>query len=1062
MRKFGCTLGIAVLLVLLVDHSAFGQSTISYAPTAEVIPNPERGFFHAGETHSWGYTPLGLTTLQGYRQEGITLIKRYFYLDEFVPNYYNLPAWPWPGGYDFQSENPDYPIYNPLYDGSPVPISAAYLNNIVADFDVLRTAGMKVVVRFAYTNKRMQPPFEDADLDQLLDHLEQLRPILQAHSDVIALVEAGFIGNWGEWFYTDHYTADPKNNLDDITAADFAKRGEVLDSLLVVLPSHMVQLRTPHYKYQIFDYDSQKPRSLPAPLDASSAHDGGGIARTGHHNDCFLGNDTDAGTFGVWLGIGDDKNYLAAETNYVAMGGEVCNPGGVATRFDCGSTLAELEQFHWSYLNVRTGALGDEVYNGWDTGGCLPEIKQRLGYRFALEQGTYSNAAEVGGFFKINIQLRNDGWAAPFNPRPVDLVLRHAGTGDIYAVPLSDEDPRFWLAGDTQTLFRTVRVLMVAGDYELLLHLPDPHPALADRPEYAIQFANNGVWEANTGYNNLGHILHVDPVSTSPGDLLIFQAYPRSINGTGSVDGASAELGQYDYLVLGGGHEKTDHWDYANTVAILAHPDLINTTVFGAVSIGVSVVNESMAEIQTRIDEWQAAGAGGIFFNHFGYNWDTDRARQNAAIDYAHSRGMPVLAEAADPDDAFDPTIDPVRNPTGEPSHLGASDFYLYEAHQVAGGQIYEGFIWDDKAVKIETYRDALGFGVFSYTTNDEATSSYDEDMFFYSWYSALLYGYEATGWGEYAYSGWGVSAEQAPFRQRPAVDPGTVFTGDVQNPSSGLYTRTTDTGTIAVNTTTYVGRISHHPPVAVTDDYSVDEDGYLTVAAPGVLANDSDADQEALTCRLVSDVQHGAVALASDGSFSYAPEPDFSGTDSFTYEAVDETNTSGNTVTVTITVSYVDGVQPENLLAPKTLLYYYGIPSIVNGVVSIEDASAVFGAYDYVVLGGYMQEEDHPDYQNTIDVIGHRNMVGTTVFAYITVGAGVSRTNFSIEEIQTRMDASKAAGVDGIFLDEFDYGGVSIDDPGVTRQRQNAAVDYAHSLGMSVIANGANSVERI
>ena len=511
----------AMMVWLALVGPAFAVSTtIDYTPSTAVFANPERGFFHAGETHSWGYTPLDPVVLQGYRQEGITLIKRYFYLDEFVPNYYNLPAWPWPGGYDFQSENPDYPIYNPLYDGSPVPISAAYLANIEADFDVLRTAGLKAVVRFAYTNKRMEPPFEDADLDQLLDHLDQLRPILQTHSDVIALVEAGFIGNWGEWFYTDHFTTDPKNNLDDITAADYAERGEVLDSLLAVLPSHMVQLRTPHYKYQIFDYDSQKPRSLPAPLDASSAHDGGDIARTGHHNDCFLGNDTDAGTFGVWLGIGDDKDYLAAETNYVAMGGEVCNPGGGgATRFDCGSTLAELEQFHWSYLNVQTGALGDEVYNGWDTGGCLPEIKQKLGYRFVLEQGTYADMVEPDGSFAIDIRLRNDGWAAPFNLRPVELVLRHVNTGYIHTVPLPGEDPRFWLAGDTRTLTHTLQAPMLSGDYELLLHLPDPHPTLSDRPEYAIRFANDGVWEAAIGYNDLGHILHVDHIELALPDL---------------------------------------------------------------------------------------------------------------------------------------------------------------------------------------------------------------------------------------------------------------------------------------------------------------------------------------------------------------------------------------------------------------------------------------------------------------------------------------------------------------------------------------------------------------
>ena len=78
-----------------------------------------------------------------------------------------------------------------------------------------------------------------------------------------------------------------------------------------------------------------------------------------------------------------------------------------------------------------------------------------------------------------------------------------------------------------------------------------------------------------------------DAADLTPKTLLIYSAYPRSINQTGTVDSASAELGQYDYLVLDGGHEKTTHFDYANTKAILDHPDLDNTTVFGAIDAGV-------------------------------------------------------------------------------------------------------------------------------------------------------------------------------------------------------------------------------------------------------------------------------------------------------------------------------------------------------------------------------------------------------------------------------------------------------------------------------------------
>ena len=96
------------------------------------------------------------------------------------------------------------------------------------------------------------------------------------------------------------------------------------------------------------------------------------------------------------------------------------------------------------------------------------------------------------------------------------------------------------------------------------------------------------------------------------------------------------------------------------------------------------------------------------------------------------------------------------------------------------------------------------------------------------------------------------------------------------------------------------------HPPVAVDDGYSTDEDTELVVGAPGVLGNDTDADLDPLTAVKVSDPVHGSLTLNSDGSFSYMPEGDYNGVDSFTYKANDGTGDS-NTATVEITVNAVN-----------------------------------------------------------------------------------------------------------------------------------------------------------
>ncbi|MBI4756151.1 MAG: tandem-95 repeat protein, partial [Betaproteobacteria bacterium] len=95
--------------------------------------------------------------------------------------------------------------------------------------------------------------------------------------------------------------------------------------------------------------------------------------------------------------------------------------------------------------------------------------------------------------------------------------------------------------------------------------------------------------------------------------------------------------------------------------------------------------------------------------------------------------------------------------------------------------------------------------------------------------------------------------------------------------------------------------------PVAGADSHTVAEDGVLVVpAAGGVLANDSDADGDTLAAVLVTSPFHGSLAMAADGSFSYRPDADFSGVDSFTYRATDGALDSGVTL-VSITVSPVN-----------------------------------------------------------------------------------------------------------------------------------------------------------
>ena len=107
-------------------------------------------------------------------------------------------------------------------------------------------------------------------------------------------------------------------------------------------------------------------------------------------------------------------------------------------------------------------------------------------------------------------------------------------------------------------------------------------------------------------------------------------------------------------------------------------------------------------------------------------------------------------------------------------------------------------------------------------------------------------------------------------------------------------------------------------PPVAGNDSYGVDEDNTLIVSAPGVLGNDSDIEGDPLTAVLVSGPSKGSLTLNANGSFSYTPSANFTGTDSFRYQASDGTSNS-NVATVTITVNPIND-------APTAVNNTYGV----------------------------------------------------------------------------------------------------------------------------------------
>jgi VCBS repeat-containing protein len=123
-----------------------------------------------------------------------------------------------------------------------------------------------------------------------------------------------------------------------------------------------------------------------------------------------------------------------------------------------------------------------------------------------------------------------------------------------------------------------------------------------------------------------------------------------------------------------------------------------------------------------------------------------------------------------------------------------------------------------------------------------------------------------------------------------------------------------------------------NRPPVAVDDAYATDEDTALPIAAPGVLANDTDPDGNPLTAALVAGPAHGTLTFNADGSFTYRPARNYNGPDSFTYKANDGSLDS-NVATVTITVRPVnDPPFPSPVVQNVTTPEDTALPGQVHG----------------------------------------------------------------------------------------------------------------------------------
>jgi len=365
------------------------------------------------------------------------------------------------------------------------------------------------------------------------------------------------------------------------TNENWTDRNEILAAILDATPSNrMVQVRYPQLK-QRFLGGPTAPVATNAIIE-NQAHKETDIARIGFHNDCFLASADD---FGTYFDYGNNnsfpsnqidvlKPYFAADSKFVAVGGETCYDGFNPQNNCGGQVLSDMADLHYSYLNAD---FNNEVNNDWETDGCMEEIKRKLGYRLVMKNGTYPSTQIAGTTLNFTLNIENVGFAAPFNYRELFLILRPTSGGTATKLPVvgTNLDTRFWHTGLT-SLAGAVQLpsTISQGNYDLLLHIADTSNGnrVMNRREYSIQLANNNTWESNTGYNKLNHRLSITNNTattdciTIDGNFSDWATIPDiSTNGTGGLTNLKAKDDNENLYLYAGTFVDANYQFYLDT-----------------------------------------------------------------------------------------------------------------------------------------------------------------------------------------------------------------------------------------------------------------------------------------------------------------------------------------------------------------------------------------------------------------------------------------------------------------------------------------------------------------
>lgn len=430
--------------------SACGGSGTAYAESTEKINNPDQGF----------YRPIYVKVTESgatYNKNIVTAATQLYHL------------------------RVDISAFSKAVNGTAdKPLTTQAADGIEGLLSYLKTNDKNAVVRFAYDPSYGGAKDKEPSLSVMKTHIGQVCEVLKEYESTVTAIEAGLIGPWGEM----HSSA----------VANAQTISPVIDEFLNCTGNIPVLVRTPKMIYNYLGITINDIDGYEIAADNKAY-------RLGIYNDGYLGSDSDLGTY-------TDREreiaFISKQTAHLPYGGEVVIPN--SKLHDIKTCLPEMHGINLNYLNIEWN---NQVIDKWKNSrydrscgkdrhyygkSAFTYIENRLGYRFVM---TAAAADCKDGKLSVKVALNNVGFGNLTKKKHAKIML----VGEDGAVAFTENMQDF--TGETELTFNA-DAQIPNGNYDVYIRLYGDE--MNGKPLYCVQFANEGIWNAELKANKVGEI----------------------------------------------------------------------------------------------------------------------------------------------------------------------------------------------------------------------------------------------------------------------------------------------------------------------------------------------------------------------------------------------------------------------------------------------------------------------------------------------------------------------------------------------------------------------------